>query len=282
MAAKRKPAASGEPPATPKPTGERKPRARSKPAPSDDLTTAAIHELEKFVPKVVHRSQINEAAYNPRYMPDSARRRLSGGLGKLGLLEPLVWNERTGNLVGGHQRLSILDAKAKSKNYRITVSAVDLSPAEERAANVLLNNPEAQGQWDFEKFEAMVTDKDDPLDLEAAGLNPGDVFQLFGEGALAERADDSLEKLSDQLKELEGVADGIKYGERDQARFYVVFVFENTEETEAALEELGVKDPGDVFQDGRDLMAIVRTARASAARTGSRKQPQGHVAPESV
>lgn len=56
-------------------------------------------------------SKLNPAAYNPRkdlQPEDSEYQKLSQSLDRFGCVEPVVWNERTGNVVGGHQRLKIL------------------------------------------------------------------------------------------------------------------------------------------------------------------------------
>ncbi len=39
------------------------------------------------------------------------------------LVEPLVWNKRSGNLIGGHQRLKILQERGDAE---VEVSVVDL------------------------------------------------------------------------------------------------------------------------------------------------------------
>ena len=56
-------------------------------------------------------SKINPAAYNPRgdLKPgDKDYEKLKDSINTFGYVEPLVWNSKTGNLVGGHQRLKIL------------------------------------------------------------------------------------------------------------------------------------------------------------------------------
>ncbi|HEM2481813.1 TPA: ParB N-terminal domain-containing protein, partial [Listeria monocytogenes] len=56
-------------------------------------------------------SKINPAAYNPRIdlMPgDLEYEKLKKSIEEFGYIDPLIWNERTGNLVGGHQRYKIL------------------------------------------------------------------------------------------------------------------------------------------------------------------------------
>jgi ParB-like chromosome segregation protein Spo0J len=58
-------------------------------------------------------------------------------------VEPLVWNCRSGNLVGGHQRLKILKARG---DKHILCSIVDLSPEKEKALNIALNKIEGSSQ----------------------------------------------------------------------------------------------------------------------------------------
>lgn len=55
--------------------------------------------------------KLNAAPYNPRVelepgMPEWEKLRIS--IETFGSVEPIVWNERTGNVVGGHQRLKVL------------------------------------------------------------------------------------------------------------------------------------------------------------------------------
>ncbi|HEM1553420.1 TPA: ParB N-terminal domain-containing protein, partial [Listeria monocytogenes] len=67
-------------------------------------------------------SKINPAAYNPRIdlMPgDLEYEKLKKSIEEFGYIDPLIWNERTGNLVGGHQRYKIL---LEGKPENLTVS----------------------------------------------------------------------------------------------------------------------------------------------------------------
>ena len=55
--------------------------------------------------KTIPITQINPAAYNPRkdLQPgDPKYKKLKKSLTEFDCVEPLVWNEDTGNLVGGH------------------------------------------------------------------------------------------------------------------------------------------------------------------------------------
>ncbi|HEM1662200.1 TPA: ParB N-terminal domain-containing protein, partial [Listeria monocytogenes] len=77
-------------------------------------------------------SKINPAAYNPRIdlMPgDLEYEKLKKSIEEFGYIDPLIWNERTGNLVGGHQRYKIL---LEGKPENLTVSVVNLDINQEK------------------------------------------------------------------------------------------------------------------------------------------------------
>ena len=57
----------------------------------------------------------------------------------------IVYNKRTGRLVGGHQRVKALCCDGRRD---AEVRVVDLPIAEEKAANLALNHPGIGGEWD--------------------------------------------------------------------------------------------------------------------------------------
>jgi ParB-like chromosome segregation protein Spo0J len=59
-----------------------------------------------------------------------------------------VWNERTGNLIGGHQRLKVLKERGDGE---VEVSVVDLDKTKEKALNLALNK--ISGDWDYPKLK---------------------------------------------------------------------------------------------------------------------------------
>src|SRR6185437_13190384 len=68
----------------------------------------AMNSLEL---RILPIGQLQPAPYNPRKVlsPKSpAYKKLKASLAEFGLVEPLVWNETTGRVVGGHARLRIL------------------------------------------------------------------------------------------------------------------------------------------------------------------------------
>lgn len=84
------------------------------------------------------------APYNPRVISDEALSGLQASVERFGLVEPIVWNERTGRVVGGHQRLKVLQQMGEAETQ---VVVVDLEEAEEKALNVALNNPAIAGDF---------------------------------------------------------------------------------------------------------------------------------------
>jgi len=114
---------------------------------------------------------LQPSAYNPRRVlsPKSpAYRKLKASLEEFGLVEPLVWNERTGRVVGGHARLRILKELGVAE---IAVSVVRLDEAREKALNIVLNNQEAQGRYDPSKLADLLAELQDLPELELTGFD---------------------------------------------------------------------------------------------------------------
>ncbi|MGD9547802.1 MAG: site-specific DNA-methyltransferase [Candidatus Krumholzibacteriia bacterium] len=89
-------------------------------------------------------ADLEPAPYNPRRIHSEALAGLRQGIEKFGLVEPVVWNKRSGRVVGGHQRLKVLQAMGEAETQ---VVVVDLDEIEERALNVALNNPAIAGEF---------------------------------------------------------------------------------------------------------------------------------------
>lgn len=98
--------------------------------------------------------RINPAAYNPRVdlqPEDPEYEKLKRSIQEFGYIDPLIWNKRTGNLVGGHQRFKVLMETAPEK---LTVSIVDLDDHKEKALNIALNKIE--GDWEENQLAGLL------------------------------------------------------------------------------------------------------------------------------
>lgn len=99
-------------------------------------------------------SRLTPADYNPRValtpdMPEFLK--LKNSIEMFGNVEPIVWNERTGHIVGGHQRLAVLRYLGYTN---AEVSVVDLDEEEEKILNVALNK--IKGRWDYSRLEEIL------------------------------------------------------------------------------------------------------------------------------
>jgi len=139
------------------------------------------NKYESFELIVISRRKINLAEYNPRLISEDAKKRLRHFIKskQFGLLSPLVWNEVTGNLVAGHQRIQILDSLHGHLDYELTVSKVHLSEEDEIKANVFLNNSSAQGQWDYDVLTQLADLGDFDFEKDF-GFSSDDVEAIFG------------------------------------------------------------------------------------------------------
>lgn len=89
-------------------------------------------------------ADLKPAPYNPRQITTEARDGLRSSLSRFGLVQPIVYNKRSGFIVGGHQRA---EALREAGETQAQVLVVDLPPAEEKALNVTLNNPYVEGAF---------------------------------------------------------------------------------------------------------------------------------------
>ena len=135
--------------------------------------------------EVMKLEDINPAPYNPRVelQPGDAQyEALKNSLGRFGLVEPLVVNRKTGNLISGHQRLNVLKAQGIEE---AEVIVADLDEEAEKAANIAMNKIE--GEWDYDKLDEIFEGMDRE-ELKFTGFEPGEVASMYEE-ALEEEAE---------------------------------------------------------------------------------------------
>lgn len=161
-------------------------------------------QFQTFQYQEVHRSELSNAPYNPREMSDYAREKLRRSLETHGLVEPLVWNRRTGHLVGGHQRIAQLDVLNGTGDYKVGVAQIDVPLKQEMELNVALNNLHAQGIFNPDKLFEMLKIEDAPT-LENMGLTTADLELEFGD--LPELNPSTAQNIAAQDGVLEGMDD---------------------------------------------------------------------------
>lgn len=129
-------------------------------------------------------TRIKPAAYNPRkdLQPgDPEYEQIARSLDAFGYVDPMVWNRRTGNLVGGHQRYKVLKARGVK---RADVSVVDLEAPAEKALNLALNK--VKGAWETEGLAALLKELEGEVRGKAAmrltGFSDEEVARICEEG----------------------------------------------------------------------------------------------------
>lgn len=148
--------------------------------------------------RMVPIENLIDAPYNPRKKlkkTDKEYQTIARSLDRFGLVGGMVWNERTGHLVAGHQRKQILLDNGVEE---VPVYVVDVDLDTEKAMNLMLNK--SSGQWE----DDMVKDLLKSLSVELipyTGFNDDEYAKAISKGydevmmgALMEDEDDSLLK----------------------------------------------------------------------------------------
>src|SRR5690606_31972620 len=106
---------------------------------------------------------------------------------EFGYVEPIVWNKRTGNMVGGHQRYKIM--VNEQGHTELTVSVVDLDDQQERLLNLALNK--VSGRWDDEALAVLFDELQAAgVELDLSGFEQDEIAKLLSE--FTEPATDQL------------------------------------------------------------------------------------------
>lgn len=151
---------------------------------------------------IVNIDTLIPAEYNPRIelktgMPEYEK--LKNSIQEFGYVEPIIVNDRTGKVIGGHQRINVL----KDLGYKeVEVVHVDLDDAHEKALNIALNK--ISGNWDAEKLEDLLRDinLNTDLDVKFTGFDSDELDTIFGGSVeLPEELDDYFRSLTEQEEE---------------------------------------------------------------------------------
>jgi Phosphoadenosine phosphosulfate reductase family/ParB/Sulfiredoxin domain len=128
---------------------------------------------------------IQIAEYNPRIdlQPgDPEYEKIKQSIDEFDLVEPLIVNKRNNRLVGGHQRLKVLQVRGDT---HVQVSIVDLDEPHEKALNIALNK--TGGDWDKNKLSIILSelselaDMDDlpDFDVDLSGFDTNEIDTIF-------------------------------------------------------------------------------------------------------
>jgi len=235
--------------------------------PQDDLCPrGGVSKFQRFIAVTIPRKAINNAPFNPRRIDDYAKKKLRESLTNFGLAETLVWNRRSGNLVGGHQRLEQLDKLEGSRDYSLTVAVVDLDDVKERELNVVLNNANLSGEWDIDALAELL--KFEGVNYEDVGFDRIDLEMLFDDAQLSTMFASENDAAAPVMQDLAQIKKD-KKEHQEAARkaqdpeFYVCLVFRDREETEA-FAALMDEPAGERYLNGSRIADKIRALRGES------------------
>lgn len=137
-------------------------------------------------------SELKFAPYNPRTIDPKEYEKLKRSIETFGYVDPLVWNKRTGHVVGGNQRLKVLQDLGFEE---VEVVEIDVDLPTEKALNVALNR--ISGEWDYAKL-AEVLESLPPVYQELTGFDEEEIDNLLKDFQFEELPDDFGKELSEE------------------------------------------------------------------------------------
>ena len=123
-------------------------------------------------------SKLSPAKYNPRkdLKPgDAEYEKLKRSIEEFGYVEPIIWNKKTGNIIGGHQRFKLLKLMGYTE---IECVVLALDKLKEKALNVALNK--IGGEFDIPLLTDLLKDlSDNDFDATLTGFDLTEIDELF-------------------------------------------------------------------------------------------------------
>lgn len=197
---------------------KKKPDQETIPTPAKPLGSLQFREMPV--------ADLRPAPYNPRDISETALAGLRESIRRWGYVDPIIWNEATGHVIGGNQRLKVLQESGVEKAQVVVVNIPDM--AEEKALNVALNNPGIQGTY---------TDDVDEILTEIENLLP-DVYDMVNmKDVHFDRTAEDIEKPPEEEKIIPEM-ELLPFESYD----YVVFLFRNSMDFDFISEKLGMEN----------------------------------------
>jgi len=112
--------------------------------------------MKKIQVKRYEFDEVHIAEYNPRDISREELDKLKESISTYGLVQPIIVNTKTMNIVGGNQRVSALLELGETGADMVEI---ELTEAEEKSLNLALNK--ISGDWDMNKLSALLGDISD-------------------------------------------------------------------------------------------------------------------------
>src|SRR5574344_470949 len=131
---------------------------------------------------------LHPASYNPRIQlkpGDKEFEKLKNSILEFGYVEPIIWNKKTGNIVGGHQRLEAMKHLGETE---VDCVVIDINEKKEKALNIALNK--ISGEWDTGKLTGLLKELDGDGLSALTGFDMKELDDLFSGSVYDVKEDD--------------------------------------------------------------------------------------------
>lgn len=133
--------------------------------------------MNGFPVRRMQLSKLKPADWNPRKISHAELEKLRTSLESFGVPVPIVWNERSGTTVGGHQRVKALLLNGVAET---DVIVVNLDEVREKQLNLALNR--ISGDWDDDLLrEVFKCLQSDGAEISLTGFDDDEIADLFKE-----------------------------------------------------------------------------------------------------
>lgn len=132
--------------------------------------------------------KLKPSNYNPRTISEKDLKALVKNMNKYGTLEILVANQRTGNIISGHQRLK---AALLLGMEELPVIWIDVSKRDEKMINLAMNK--ISGEWDAPMLKDILEEIDNGEgDMDMTGFDDVEIEMLMTESYQGETEEDEV------------------------------------------------------------------------------------------
>jgi ParB-like chromosome segregation protein Spo0J len=132
--------------------------------------------------KKIKIKDLKLAEYNPRETDKSMLDKLKNSIKEFGYIEPIIYNEKNGNIIGGHSRYIVLK-EMYGEDYEAEVISLSLDDKREKTLNIALNK--IKGDWDEEKLNKILLGMNIDY-VKLSGFDKRDHFKNESEMNLSE------------------------------------------------------------------------------------------------
>lgn len=143
--------------------------------------------------RIIKRSQINLNPCNPKRHTSEAIKLQKKNLQDVGFLGGIVWNEKTGNLIDGHRRISAMDLINKydgSNDYEIKVEVVSMDEKTEKHQLTYMAVGNTKADID------LIAEYANEIDLSNVGLSESDIKDIL---SLTDKEEENITEGLDDL-----------------------------------------------------------------------------------